>query len=541
MENQLLRSPRLEAVQKLYTKNLRLSRFIGSALNEQEAYAADELVELAEEVLKQIAAVGIAHYLSHGDLHKEVYNDYLVQLFTSFGHDHNAGPIYRWAANMVKDCPHLQQSPFYDFFWEEKPHQSNGNGAVESTDLKLELSRVNGLGELRNRVMHGFFVLPPEENRREADGLGELLEDLQKSGFWSIPLGQEVHFIRDGQFTGTYDLQDPNHWYYYAEASTPFGQLAKRIAEEQASDFWSNEEKALGKAYDIAQSVKFEEPVEALKNFFESRDQGAFAVWVHPQDSVVDACCADIHRGLAALTDTRIVAYSLHEQGISFTGDFLLRRLISVLDSDGKYAKSDKKLVDVLKAVRSSTADRVVVLINRVHLALFSSQHITRIHNVLFENRIFLVAVGHHYEYFNSIFNASYKLEHSTGIPSADEAKVALRNYLRFKGPSHERAEDRSDVQMLEEILQKLTMELSSGKEIYARRFADENQYDVEFVHEIFAVFHPWLRSARKPFEEDQVDELYGFPSVMTEVTPIYLALGRRDLKLEYQHKTLSL
>ena len=79
MENQLLRSPGLEAVQKLYTKNLRLSRFIGAALNEQEAYAADELVELAEEVLKQIAAVGIAHYLSHGDLHKEVYNDYLVQ------------------------------------------------------------------------------------------------------------------------------------------------------------------------------------------------------------------------------------------------------------------------------------------------------------------------------------------------------------------------------------------------------------------------------------------------------------------------------
>ena len=54
MENQLLRSPRLEAAQKLYASNHRLSRFIGTALSEQEAYAADELVELAEEVLKQI-------------------------------------------------------------------------------------------------------------------------------------------------------------------------------------------------------------------------------------------------------------------------------------------------------------------------------------------------------------------------------------------------------------------------------------------------------------------------------------------------------
>ena len=43
------------------------------------------------------------------------------------------------------------------------------------------------------------------------------------------------------------------------------------------------------------------------------------------------------------------------------------------------------------------------------------------------------------------------------------------------------------------------------------------------------------------PEEEDILDELYGFPSTMTEVTPIYLALGRRDLKLEYQHKTLRL
>ena len=536
-----MRSPRLEAAQKLYASNHRLSRFIGTALSEQEAYAADELVELAEEVLKQIAAVGIAHYLGHGDLHKEVNNDYLVQLFTSSGHDQNAGPIFRWAANMVKDCPQLKQSPLYDFFWEERLYQSNGNGAIEATDLKLVLSRVNRLGELRNRVMHGFFVLPPEENRKEAELLGELLIDAQERGLWTIPLGQEVHFILEDQFSGTFGLQDTNHWNRYAKAPTRFGQLALRIAEEQAPDFWSNEEKALEKTYSKELLAKLKKPVEALMNFVESRDQGAFAVWIHPHDTVDEACFAEISKGLVALPDTRIVAYGLHEQGISYTSDFLLRRLIMVLDSDGKHAKSDKKLVDVLKVVRATTADRVVVLINRVHLALFSSQHISRIHNILFENRIFLVAVGHHYEYFNSFFNASYKLEHSTGIPSADEVNAALRNYLRFKGPSHERAEDRADVQVLEEILQKLTTELSSGKEIYARRFADDNQYDVEFVHEIFAVLHPWLRSARKPFEEDQVDELYGFPSVMTEVTPIYLALGRRDLKLEYQHKTLSL
>ncbi|MFM7912329.1 MAG: hypothetical protein ACKO9W_09120, partial [Bacteroidota bacterium] len=132
-------------------------------MNEQEAYAADELVVLAEEVLLQVASVGISHYLAHGDLHKEVYNDYLVQLFTSAGHDHNAGPVYRWAANMVKDCPVLTKSPSYAFFWETK----------KATEKEVLSSRVNCLGELRNRVMHGFFVLPPEEKRKEAELLGE--------------------------------------------------------------------------------------------------------------------------------------------------------------------------------------------------------------------------------------------------------------------------------------------------------------------------------------------------------------------------------
>ncbi|MFM8513427.1 MAG: hypothetical protein ACKOBI_06770, partial [Bacteroidota bacterium] len=78
MKNQPLRSPRLEAALNLYPNNHRLQRAISAVLNEQEAYAADELVVLVEEGLLQVASVGIAHYLAHGDLHKEVYNDYLV-------------------------------------------------------------------------------------------------------------------------------------------------------------------------------------------------------------------------------------------------------------------------------------------------------------------------------------------------------------------------------------------------------------------------------------------------------------------------------
>jgi hypothetical protein len=116
-----------------------------------------------------------------------------------------------------------------------------------------------------------------------------------------------------------------------------------------------------------------------------------------------------------------------------------------------------------------------------------------------------------------------------------------LRNYLRFKGPSADKSDEVADVQKLEEILALVVNQLQQGRKIFARRFADEMKYDIEYVHEVFALLHPWVTTTRVAFEEDTVDELYGFPTHHTEVTPIYLALGRRDVKLEYQHKVISL
>jgi len=63
MEQTLLKSIKLEQAQTLFVKNQRISAAIASVLNEEMANAADELVELAEEILHQMAAVAIAYYL----------------------------------------------------------------------------------------------------------------------------------------------------------------------------------------------------------------------------------------------------------------------------------------------------------------------------------------------------------------------------------------------------------------------------------------------------------------------------------------------
>lgn len=505
----LLVSSKLNLPQRILLK-------IAACREEEEEYAADELVELAEEILHQIAAIGYLHYLNQ-EPQREVYNDFLIQLFNSSGHDYNAGPLYRWAANMVKENADLQRSGHYRFFWQEK------NGEIVLSE------DVHHLAGLRNQVMHGFFVLPPEKNREEADKIGRLLKELHDHDFFKTSM--KLHFIDEGGFTGSWNIKEDEQWNAYI-SDTSFGQLCRRIVEEQSDQFWIKEAAVFEKAEDGLV------PVE-LKNFIQANEKGAFACWIHPTDFEAPKRYGAIGNWISSQPGIRFIGYKLHEKGVSYSGSFLLNRLIHVLNEKKIPLSKNKKPEELVKDLRKEATGKLVVLIDQIHLALFSPQHVSRLNNFLFDNRILLVAIGHHYEHFNTFFNKTYNIEYPSSLPDKKEQKGILNNYLRFKGPSIDKSDERDDVLKLEEIMEKVVDELKNGKEVYARRFADEQCYDIEYVHEIFAVLHPWVKSSRKPFEADTVDELYGFPTIMTEVTPIYLALGRRDLKLEYQHKTL--
>ena len=55
---------------------------IKEIMDEDEAYVADELVELCDEILIQLASIGIALYLSQKK-QDENFNDFIIQLFTN--------------------------------------------------------------------------------------------------------------------------------------------------------------------------------------------------------------------------------------------------------------------------------------------------------------------------------------------------------------------------------------------------------------------------------------------------------------------------
>jgi restriction system protein len=49
-----------------------------------------------------------------------------------------------------------------------------------------------------------------------------------------------------------------------------------------------------------------------------------------------------------------------------------------------------------------------------------------------------------------------------------------------------------------------------------------------------------FYKQEKEAFKQDELDELYGFPKKIEESSHIFLSLGRRDVKLEYQHKVLT-
>jgi hypothetical protein len=63
----------------------------------------------------------------------------------------------------------------------------------------------------------------------------------------------------------------------------------------------------------------------------------------------------------------------------------------------------------------------------------------------------------------------------------------------------------------------------------------------MEYIHEAFSFLNPYFNFSEEEFELDELDEIYDYPKKVKESTLIYLTLERRDIKLEYKHKVLSI
>jgi hypothetical protein len=493
---------------------------INAVQSEDDAYAADELVELGEEILAQLAAMGIAAYLKQAN-QKEVFNDFLISLFLSDGHTYNAGPLFRWAANMIKDAEGIEAERLHAFFWEKE----NGSFVLNK--------KLHHLATLRNAVMHGFFVLPPERNREEAQNMETILKEISDAKLFEQNWG-DFHFLDKTHFNGHWNIQDSAQWQHYANCHA-FGTLSERIAHEYAASFRSEENDFADKKTKLNPELQLD-----VRNFLSNNEKGAFACYISPDDKKSD----DTYRNLihtAKELNYHPLFYALHENGANFTSSFLIKEIGKNLQELSGDEKASKDPLKYTKNQGNKLSKKPVVILHNIHIALFSPNHLTNLFNALYDANIPILATSWFYPFLSRFFNKSISLRKTTSVASQNQVKHSLLNYLRFKGPSNEQDSEKAEFEKLLNIVLTLYESMQNEKRVVARRFADQHNFPIEYVHEAFAVLSPFYKQEKEAFKQDEVDELYGFPKTMEESSHIFLSLGRRDIKLEYQHQVLSI
>ena len=512
-------------LEKIHNNSLipqRLNDLVTDVLEEDPAYVADELVELSEEILLQLSAIGMSIYLDKSN-QKEVFNDFIIGLFTTKSHSYNAGPLFKWTAHMIRELEGEDVSLIKSFFW--------------SIDSKKEMvlnPDLIRLSELRNAVMHGFFILPAERNQKEAQHLASLLASLIDKQLFKLIPKTNFHFLNHFNelysFVGDWTI-DSTQWIDYSQCDS-FGKLSMKIQHEFSEQYDFEQQKLIDKyTYNNQHELQVNE-------FINNSDKGALGVWGRPNQNLEEhyaSVCNSFNND-----DTLLLFQSLDGLGINFTADFLINRLVNKLAfslGEAKYSKSNKK---ALVRLRKKINQKIIVVLNNIHIGLFNSSHILSLFSFFYENNIQIIAFGIHHPYLDQFFNSTIKDFNSSYHPEKKDWELILSNYLRFKGPNKQVLNQKEAYDLILKITEAAISDLGNGP-IFARQFADKNKFPMEFVHEVFDAISPFYVNGREPFELDIIDELYDFPKEITEASRVLFSLERRDTKLEYQHKTLKI
>ena len=501
------------------TNNLKINELLAIAKAEKPEFRADELIVLGEEILNNVAAIGVALYIEKaGEIQLDQYNDYILNnLFLNKGHQ-NAGPIFK------KVCFMLQKM--------EKGISTELDAFLDIFQFGNQWNTVlNGLSKFRNSLMHGFFVLPAATNEEQTKKIEELLSHLSEIGVFSY----DTNFpFRDTKgFTGEWHINesDKSAW-DNLENSTLFGKLIQQVEVELfESTFWEFE----------TTENKQPLPLHVLK-VISNENFGTLACWFHPTEN--EQKINLFHSIIAHYqqeVNTEIVAFSIHENGIAHTEDFLFNN--KVVRERVELLKKNK--VSNSKVDTNTVDKKIIVIVNDFHLGLYSPNHLVNSINKLKEYQINVIVLGHEYEFLNSFFNE--KISNSTlkKLPSLDQQKQLIHNYLRFRGPFKGEKEFELIVGLMKELCEKL----AKGEVVYARRFANDYDIDAIYTDEVFSMLYPMLKynedellnSFTTKYEEDEMHGLYDFPLEIKETSSIYLALRRRDITLELKHKLISL
>jgi len=236
---------------------------------------------------------------------KDVFNDFIIDLFTTKSHSYNAGPLFKWTAHMIKDLKGNEVSLIKPFFWSMNEQKQ----PVLNPDLVR-------LSELRNAVMHGFFILPAKRNQEEAQHLASLLKSFADKKIFKLTPKNKFHFLSLDKelysFIGDWTI-DPSQWIDYSKCDG-FGKLSMKIQFESSEEYELEQQK-------LIEGVDNEQYKSETLEFINNNDRGALGIWGRPNQNLEEHY-ASLTNSLIANNQFLIVFQSLEALGVNFTADW---------------------------------------------------------------------------------------------------------------------------------------------------------------------------------------------------------------------------
>lgn len=519
--------------------------YLRDIAEEDDRYAADEIVAASEQLLKFLSALFILAYI-HDPNQNHDFNQFLLELFTKDPHG-NAG-VLLWRTSKLIHLVEKGKGP-----WSQKIFKSASAAPLEIKDEIRELS------ERRNQLMHGIFVAPPEANRENAEKLCDIIEELFSKGEGEIKesggslswngISADLLFHKVAKDKAKADedqiLLRPSWDVFQQEidiekalqGSGEFFELYQRSLKELDGTFLEEEANKAQKIAAQADSGTAEALLEKLKS-----SKGAVHIG-GGLGSGKSAAWAGCYR---ALQDSDYIpsAYGIQPYGLTFTANVMLELVAREIEARTKKSRGKNKAKRYIEANSSDPAvkGKVVVLLDDIHLRMFSSAHVFSEIEFLYQHEIRLVGFSPDYPWMRKYFNERIELQSSPRAASDEDLENCMREYIRDRGPyPDDSVKDAADYERLKEAIKDLKQRVSQSTDpINLRRLASEIECSLALLEEAAAILSPVIKHGRQPFEKETRHKVLDRAIVRTEESLPYDIMRRRDIRLEWEAPTIA-
>jgi len=501
---------------------------------EEAHFAADEVSALAEACLAYFNGLVMMAYLREGK-QTEKLNQMLLDFFT--GTKRHAGEVYRTITTKIL------------LF---KPDHPLADKLLDKQSMNYR-KEINDLATLRNEIMHGLFVLPPDKNHENTERIATLLENFFADGFAQMVIDNEVPQMNGLDMRPYFTVEENNitlndglsKVFYTAETDEvlkdtgDFYRLYQKSISEQTIDY-------IDKQISIALSTPLKKDPQTdsiLNQIHRFLDQEKGNVWVHgyleDREAISTALIKD-------LTDknTLVIPYTLENNGLKYTALYALKQLFlkTGLSVKKDYKESPEKYIEKLKS--DSAVTSVVFIINSINKRQFAENHVLTLMNDFYSKDVRVVGLSDYYPSLSPFFNASIEIvsERTQDLTPAIINQL-LNDYLYDTGPDQAvTTQDKQDYEELKKAVDLLWKQLNEQEYVNLRNLAGSNNtFSFLMLEEAADIIAPYVERDTLLFEPTEWDPLTDLPMKETESSLIYTILGRHDIRMEYEQPILFL